>query len=103
MWTTKLTVLAFVLVACIFNETVIFTTTTCNIMYTGTSNSQGNSQLSESFFNYGKDSSDGEYNDNDETVEQPAKQKGFFSNFFQELNNFVDDGKSICEFKWIAE
>ena len=96
MWTTELTTTIAIisLVLCsstVVQETSAFTTG-CNTMQT-TANSRVNTiQLSESFANYGKDAPD-EY-DNNELVEQPKQKKGFFGNFFQELDNFVDDATS---------
>lgn len=51
------------------------------------------SVLSESFYNYGKDGPPSE--NNGEQEESPApKKKGFFGNFFEELDAFVDDATS---------
>ena len=98
MWTTELTTIAIIaLVLCstvVVQETAAFTTS-CNTIQIATTNSRMNtSQLSESFYNFGKDAPDGEYNDNNESAEQPKQKKGFFGNFFQELDNFVDDATS---------
>ena len=99
MWTIELTttIAIFALVLCstvVVQETAAFTTS-CNTIQIATTNSRMNtSQLSESFYNFGKDAPDGEYNDNNESAEQPKQKKGFFGNFFQELDNFVDDATS---------
>ena len=96
MWTTELTtiaIIALVLCSTAVQETVAFTTS-CNVIQTATNSRVITSQLSESFYNFGKDAPDGEYNDNNESVEQPKQKKGFFGNFFQELDNFVDDATS---------
>ena len=97
MWTTELrTIAIFALVLCstvVVQETAAFTTS-CNTIQTATNSRLNTSQLSESFYNFGKDAPDGEYNDNNESAEQPKQKKGFFGNFFQELDNFVDDATS---------
>jgi len=93
MWTTELrtiAIIALVLCSTVVQETVAFTTN-CNTIQT-TTISRVNSKLSESFYNFGKDAPDGEYDN--ESVEQPKQKKGFFGNFFQELDNFVDDATS---------
>jgi len=93
MWTTELTTIAIAALVCsstVVQETAAFTTS-CNTIQT-TTISRVNSKLSESSYNFGKDVPDGEYDN--ESVEQPKQKKGFFGNFFQELDNFVDDATS---------
>ena len=51
------------------------------------------SVLSESFYNYGKDGPPSENNVEQESSVAPKK-KGFFGNFFEELDAFVDDATS---------
>ena len=82
-------------------ETEAFSSSTTNIHPTthrsSSINTQSTTALSESFYNYGKDAPDGEYNNvNGGAAEQPTtqKSKGFFANFFEELDAFVDDATS---------
>lgn len=52
------------------------------------------SVLSESFYNYDKDGPSSSDNNGEQQESPVPKKKGFFGNFFEELDAFVDDATS---------
>ena len=100
MWKKDLSSVAILSLVASVHETAAFSNNniinihTTSLSSYSRSNKVSKSVLSESFYNYGKDgpsSSD----DNGEQEESPApKKKGFFGNFFEELDAFVDDATS---------
>ena len=98
MWKKDLSSVAILSLVASVHETAAFSNNniinihTTSLSSYSRSNKGSKSVLSESFYNYGEDgpsSSD----DNGEQEESPVapKKKGFFGNFFEELDAFVDD------------
>lgn len=101
MWKKLIIGVVGIMASSAVQETEAFSSSTTNIHPTthksSSINTQSTTALSESFYNYGKDAPDGEYNNvNGGAAEQPTtqKSKGFFANFFEELDAFVDDATS---------
>ena len=96
MWKKDLSSVAILSLVASVHETAAFSNNNIINIHTTTLSCRSKvSKLSESFYNYGKDgpsSSD----DNGEQEESPVapKKKGFFGNFFEELDAFVDDATS---------
>ena len=100
MWKILIIGVGGLIASSITHETEAFSSSRANVHRTTNKSSNASAQsttaLSESFYNYGKDAPDGEYdNVNGGAAEQPTtKSKGFFANFFEELDAFVDDATS---------
>ena len=75
---SSVALLSVAILAVTLHETAAFST--CNQHRIVSSQSVSNTQLHDSY--------------DDEFEQQPKKQKGFFANFFEELDAFVDDATS---------
>ena len=98
MWKKELSSVAILSLVASVHETAAFSNNNVINIHTTALSSCSRSKvsklvLSESFYNYGKDGPSS--SDNNGEQESPApKKKGFFGNFFEELDAFVDDATS---------
>lgn len=100
MWKKDLSSVAILSLVASVHETAAFSNNNIiNIHTTSLSSCSSRSKvsksvLSESFYNYGKDGPSSSENNGEQESPVAPKKKGFFGNFFEELDAFVDDATS---------
>ena len=99
MWKKDLSSVAILSLVASVHETAAFSNNNIINIHTPTLPSCSRSKvsksvLSESFYNYGKDGPSSSENNGEQESPVAPKKKGFFGNFFEELDAFVDDATS---------